>query len=100
MRTEIPSRYNNPYMLLLAMLVTAILIGSIVYLFLSKGVETPSNEQITSPKSSSLPTNSKKGQVCIQVITEACNPATGECREFGTPCDVPDGWVKKSPTGT
>lgn len=35
-----------------------------------------------------------KGVVCIQVITPAKNPATGECREFPTPCDVPSGWVK------
>ncbi len=33
------------------------------------------------------------GIVCAQVITPAKNPATGECREFSTPCDVPEGWV-------
>ncbi len=32
--------------------------------------------------------------VCIQVITPAQNPLTGECREFPTPCDVPPGWHK------
>ena len=31
--------------------------------------------------------------VCAQVITPAKNPATGECREFSTPCDVPEGWA-------
>jgi len=31
--------------------------------------------------------------VCAQVITSAQNPETGECREFPTPCDVPEGWV-------
>ncbi len=30
--------------------------------------------------------------VCIQVITPARNTATGEIREFPTPCDVPSGW--------
>lgn len=30
--------------------------------------------------------------VCIQVITNARNPFTGECRAFPTPCDVPSGW--------
>lgn len=30
---------------------------------------------------------------CIQVITPAYNPATGECREFPTPCAVPKGWI-------
>ncbi len=29
---------------------------------------------------------------CIQVIAEAKNPATGEIREFPTPCDIPVGW--------
>jgi len=31
---------------------------------------------------------------CIDVIVWAINPATGECREFPTPCSVPQGWVK------
>ncbi|MCK5373060.1 MAG: hypothetical protein KAJ20_01880, partial [Candidatus Aenigmarchaeota archaeon] len=31
--------------------------------------------------------------ICAQVITPAENPETGECREFPTPCDVPEGWV-------
>jgi hypothetical protein len=31
-------------------------------------------------------------EVCIQVIASARNPATGEIREFPTPCDVPEGW--------
>jgi hypothetical protein len=33
-------------------------------------------------------------EVCIQVITPARNPLTGECRVFPTPCDVPDGWIR------
>ena len=33
---------------------------------------------------------------CIQVITPAVNPLTGECREFPTPCAVPPGWIKVS----
>ena len=36
----------------------------------------------------------KEEIICIQVITPAVNPATNECREFPTPCDVPQGWVK------
>ncbi len=31
-------------------------------------------------------------EACIQVITPAEDPETGECEEFPTPCDVPDGW--------
>lgn len=29
---------------------------------------------------------------CIQVITTARNPQTGEVKDFSTPCDVPKGW--------
>ncbi len=29
---------------------------------------------------------------CAQIITKGKNPATGEIREFPTPCDVPEGW--------
>ncbi|MBI2022200.1 hypothetical protein HYS93_04985 [Candidatus Daviesbacteria bacterium] len=36
----------------------------------------------------------KDNQVCIQVITPAKNPKTGECKDFPTPCDVPEGWDK------
>ncbi len=38
--------------------------------------------------------NEGKGRVCTQVITPAKNETTGECKEFPTPCDVPDGWEK------
>ncbi len=31
-------------------------------------------------------------RICIQVITPARNQLTGDCRDFPTPCDVPDGW--------
>lgn len=41
-----------------------------------------------------LPPASEQERVCIQVITPAKNPTTGECREFPTPCDVPSGWTK------
>ncbi|MER3570391.1 MAG: hypothetical protein C4348_02210, partial [Patescibacteria group bacterium] len=41
----------------------------------------------------SRPTSTDRS-VCIQVITPAKNPLTGECREFPTPCDVPPGWEK------
>jgi hypothetical protein len=30
--------------------------------------------------------------LCVQVITDARNPQTGEIKEFKTPCDVPEGW--------
>ena len=42
---------------------------------------------------------------CVEVITPAKNPTTGECKNFLTPCDVPIGWEKivekcKFPTST
>jgi len=36
----------------------------------------------------------KQPEACIQVITPAKNPQTGECREFSTSCNVPAGWLK------
>lgn len=35
---------------------------------------------------------------CIQVITYAINPETGQCCVYPNPCVVPDGW-KTSYTG-
>lgn len=32
-------------------------------------------------------------EVCAQVITPAVSPE-GICKEFPTPCDVPEGWIK------
>lgn len=37
-------------------------------------------------------------RVCIQVITRARDPKTGQERDFPTPCDVPKGWQVVSPT--
>lgn len=34
----------------------------------------------------------EKDRACIQIITPAQNPQTGECKEFPTPCDVPLNW--------
>lgn len=33
-------------------------------------------------------------KVCAQIITPAKNPKTGECKDFPTPCDMPQGWDK------
>lgn len=42
----------------------------------------------------------KGGHVCIQVITYAEHPGTGECIAFPTPCDVPKGWQSCDPGST
>ena len=47
-----------------------------------------------------IPENKKEQTVCIQVITPARNPATGEVREFPTSCDMPSGWLRTELTGT
>lgn len=47
-----------------------------------------------------------EGAICPQVVTSARNSTTGECREFVTPCDIPEGWERvdtcpiSSPTPT
>ena len=41
------------------------------------------------------PTSAGSNQTdCPAVITFATGPQTGECKEFPTPCDVPQGWEK------
>ncbi len=51
-------------------------------------------EPIKSIPSSSLPSREREKETgtCIQVITPAMKD--GVCKEFPTPCDVPDGWAK------
>lgn len=41
----------------------------------------------------SCPDVNDDNTACIQVITKARNPKTGEVRDFPTPCDVPEGWI-------
>jgi len=48
-------------------------------------------ELIEAPSSTTPQTTER---VCIQVVTPAVNPATGEIREFPTPCDVPETWER------
>lgn len=54
----------------------------------------PVTSPIPNPVSTISPTTQPENgrQFCIQVITPAKNPVTRECREFPTPCDVPDSW--------
>ncbi|MGC9031348.1 MAG: DUF5666 domain-containing protein [Minisyncoccia bacterium] len=57
-------------------------IFSLVLVFFVKAQETTTSDQLN------------KNVICIQVITPARNLQTGECREFPTPCDVPEGWER------
>ncbi len=47
------------------------------------------------PPTAMPPTSIKP--VCIQVITPAYDPASGVCKDFPTPCDVPPSWQKGCP---
>jgi hypothetical protein len=40
-----------------------------------------------------LPLGARTASACIDLVVWATNPKTGECREFGTPCQVPQGWI-------
>ncbi len=42
------------------------------------------------------PTSTPESRVCIQVITPARNLKTRVCKQFSTPCDVPEGWGRVS----
>lgn len=57
------------------------------------GEKTPS-ASLNGAEEENTKNGNEGGVVCIQVITPARNPATGEIREFPTPCDVPEGWEK------
>ena len=59
----------------------------------SKSVSTSTVNSFSSEVyAESLTEAQSSPQVCAQVITPAKNPATGECKEFATPCEVPIGW--------
>lgn len=59
---------------------------------------TPKKERICSPvKSITIEEEfqkqeSKNDKFCIQIIVDAYNEETGECKEFPTPCDIPKDW--------
>lgn len=48
------------------------------------------------------PARAADGVACIQVIAYAVDTASGACRQFPTPCDVPAGWrqVRECPALT
>lgn len=56
---------------------------------------TPTSEAKPSPNQQQK--HEEVPEFCIQVITPAMDPNTGEVVEFPTPCDVPEGWEPVSP---
>ncbi len=72
-------------------------IGSTTISFTDESViyRNSDNQNILQIKvDSTISITEKPEEVCVQVITPAKDPKTGECKEFPTPCDVPEGWVK------
>lgn len=47
----------------------------------------------TASLSTNITVGTQGGGHCLAVVTPARNPSTGACINFGTPCDVPAGWV-------
>ena len=83
----------------------AVLFGSILaYVIAPKlankknGTDNPSDTlNYSFPPTDKVPTGKQtpelsEERMCIQVLTPAINPATGEQRSFPTPCEVPQGW--------
>ncbi len=92
MEQESSSRQDTTVAIIVAVSVV-IIIGTISLLLtqitrLQQPLEEYSNVIVPTP-----PPISKEREFCIQVVTPAYNPATGECYDFGTPCDVPSGWT-------
>ncbi len=59
----------------------------------------PTKDVSEDPVSNEIAT-STNDIICIQVVTKARDPKTKIVKEFGTPCDVPEGWEIISATST
>ena len=102
--------HHIPNRLVLYLSVIAILLGLGIAYWQSRDVDTgdptiirsittpnesPQTFEVTPPTKSPAKTlnqTENEDTVCIQVITEARNPETGDTEDFPSPCDVPDGW--------
>lgn len=50
---------------------------------------------ISSSTSSPSPTPpNSRGKICAQVITYAIDPNTNSCRQYSTPCAIPESWIR------
>ena len=76
---------------IIVVLIAVVLLGAgyvtVSTIFAPQETNNPAKEE-------TVANNKDEGVVCIQVITPARNPETGEIHEFPTPCDVPEGWEK------
>lgn len=73
-------------------LIVIVTIAIVVYFLTRKEESTVVTPMPSGPAAGEI-LGEEESKVCIQVITKARNPATGEIREFATPCDVPENWV-------
>lgn len=46
------------------------------------------------PVRAACPAPAQTGQICVETITWAKDPQTGDCCYYSTPCQAPQGWVK------
>lgn len=72
----------------------AVLVGILVLSLMAGGVYYLGTDSKPKPSPTPIISQTQKPEVCIQIIAPAKNPKTGECKEFPTPCDVPEGWEK------
>lgn len=80
------------YLLIVILIFFLVVAGGLLYFSLVLKKPLPSPYQKTQPTTAPSPDVLLRKQFCIQVITPAKNPLTGECRNFPTPCDVPQDW--------
>ncbi|MBI1982437.1 MAG: hypothetical protein HYS68_02555 [Candidatus Levybacteria bacterium] len=73
----------------IVLLLLALVFAGIIFL-----QQLRNSTEVLSPSQDKKEEELPNGRVCIQVITPARNPGTGECKEFPTPCDVPKDWEK------
>ncbi len=90
------NRYGIGVILLI--IIVFLFFVSILYLPKVLKKENPTTV-VPTPVISLYPTTSEnkpteEPEMCAQVITSARNSKTGECKDFPTPCDVPEGWEK------
>jgi len=71
--------------ILFLVMVALVLVGGKIHAQSSRLPNSLEKIEIKNPLEKSL---------CIEVITPAQDPITGECKNFPTPCDVPKDWKK------
>lgn len=72
---------------------TLVQVGPLINPPVASPVEKPTPSPSAVPGvPSPAPQPGRGDRTCAQVVTHAQNPQTGECKNFPTPCGVPEGW--------